>query len=199
MYASDGFVSLSGYGHREISRMRNCRFLQGPMTEKAAVRRLKTSIANEEETVELLLNYRKDGEPFWNLLHLTPLYDIRGTLCFFLGGQVSTAMHDHAELLSVLKLRDVRESERSSLDTIDVDEPSSPTMWGALPKYGEPRVRPHFFRHWRANSKSEMKESVDIMPTPGMEKELVDKITKVSFNTRLETFQNAYSKVCETC
>ena len=66
--ASDGFIDITGYSRREIYR--NCRFLQGPRTDRCAVHRIKTSIDISSETVELLLNYRKNGDPFWNLLYV---------------------------------------------------------------------------------------------------------------------------------
>jgi len=69
LYASDGFVSVTGYSRTEVVP-RNCRFLQGNYTDKTATKRLKLSIDAREETVELLLNYKKTGEPFWNLLYV---------------------------------------------------------------------------------------------------------------------------------
>ena len=69
VYASDGFVNVTGYSRTEIVP-RNCRFLQGNYTDRAATKRLKASIDSREETVELLLNYKKNGDPFWNLLYV---------------------------------------------------------------------------------------------------------------------------------
>jgi hypothetical protein len=43
LFASDGFVSVTGYQRSEIIP-RNCRFLQGAYTERAAVSRLKAAI-----------------------------------------------------------------------------------------------------------------------------------------------------------
>jgi len=69
VFASDGFVSVTGYSRTDVVP-RNCRFLQGNYTDKTATMRLKASIESREETVELLLNYKKSGEPFWNLLYV---------------------------------------------------------------------------------------------------------------------------------
>ena len=69
VFASDGFVSVTGYSRPEVVP-RNCRFLQGNYTDRTATKRLKASIEAREETVELLLNYKKTGEPFWNLLYV---------------------------------------------------------------------------------------------------------------------------------
>lgn len=56
-----------------LSVPRNCRFLQGAHTDRQPVQRLKTAINEEKESVELLLNYKKNGDPFWNLLYVGEL------------------------------------------------------------------------------------------------------------------------------
>lgn len=68
VYASDGFVKVTGYERTEIIP-RNCRFLQGPRTDRDSVAKIKKSLDVPAEHVELLLNERKNGEPFWNLLY----------------------------------------------------------------------------------------------------------------------------------
>lgn len=68
VYASDGFVKVTGYKRHEIIP-RNCRFLQNRQTDVESVKRIKLSLETQSESVELLLNQRKDGEPFWNLLY----------------------------------------------------------------------------------------------------------------------------------
>jgi hypothetical protein len=40
----------------------------------------------------LILNYRKDGEPFWNLLHLVPLLNQDGNVQYYLGGQIDVTV-----------------------------------------------------------------------------------------------------------
>lgn len=70
VFASDGFVKVTGYTRREIIP-RNCRFLQGRDSDRTSVKRIRESINSRDESVELLLNYRKSGEPFWNLLYIS--------------------------------------------------------------------------------------------------------------------------------
>ena len=38
-----------------------------------------------QEVSEVLLNYRKDGTPFWNYITISPMHDSRGRLCNFMG------------------------------------------------------------------------------------------------------------------
>lgn len=86
VFANRAFRRLTGYDEEEILG-RNCRFLQGPKTDKQAVGRVREAIANEDVIVVELLNYRKDGTPFWNALHLGPIYDSKGKLIYFFGSQ----------------------------------------------------------------------------------------------------------------
>jgi PAS domain-containing protein len=73
VYASDGFVKVTGYTRTDIIP-RNCRFLQGRHTDRHSVKRIKMAIDARQESVELLLNYKKNGEPFWNLLYTSKIY-----------------------------------------------------------------------------------------------------------------------------
>jgi hypothetical protein len=47
---------------------RNCRFLQGPRTDPSTVQRLATALHEGREVTVELLNYRKSGEEFYNML-----------------------------------------------------------------------------------------------------------------------------------
>lgn len=72
IFASDGFCTLTGYDADEIQG-RNCRFLQGPATDKEEVDRIRTALHNKVEASVNLLNYKKDGTTFVNEFFLTPL------------------------------------------------------------------------------------------------------------------------------
>jgi PAS domain S-box-containing protein len=87
IYASDEFYRLTGYD-RDYVLGRNCRFLQGPKTRRECPRRLRTCIEAGEELCDTILNYRRNGTPFVNVLLLAPLHDSKGRLKYFLGAQV---------------------------------------------------------------------------------------------------------------
>eukprot|EP00732_Lithocolla_globosa_P005921 Lithocolla_globosa_v1_NODE_6478_length_1081_cov_9.586745.p1 type:complete len:298 gc:universal NODE_6478_length_1081_cov_9.586745:171-1064(+) len=87
VYCSDGFLAVSGYT-REDCLNKNCRFLQGPGTDGAALDRIRAKIKDGEECLELLLNYRKNESPFFNLLLLTPLRDLRDQVQYYFGAQI---------------------------------------------------------------------------------------------------------------
>ena len=73
---------------REEVLGRNCRFLQGPGTDKRAVREIRKAIDGRIECTVRLLNYTKSGQAFWNLFSLAPVFDVDGSVRFFIGVQV---------------------------------------------------------------------------------------------------------------
>ena len=70
---------------------RNCRFLQGPSTDRNSVKRLADACKAGKEHSEVFLNYRRDGSPFMNLLMIAPLYDSKGNIRYFIGAQVDVS------------------------------------------------------------------------------------------------------------
>lgn len=86
VYVNAGFERLTGYSRGEILG-KNCRFLQGGATGAPAVAEIRDAIANGREFSGELLNFRKDGTPFWNLLSLTPLRDDKGAVTHYVGVQ----------------------------------------------------------------------------------------------------------------
>ncbi|KAI5205360.1 hypothetical protein E4T39_03070 [Aureobasidium subglaciale] len=87
VYASEAFYDISGY-QKDFVIGRNCRFLQGPKTSSASVHRLIEALRAGQEVTETLLNYRRNGTPFMNLLMIAPLYDNKGTVRYFVGAQI---------------------------------------------------------------------------------------------------------------
>lgn len=148
IFASDGFASLTGHPLSDIIS-KNCRVLQGKQTDKQAVARIRAAVREETEVVELVLNYKKNGDPFWNLLYIgmsnpglvphhggfnstniirllpnvAPLFDEQGQLAFFIGGQVncSTTIHSSADVMRVLSM---------SSDPSETDAKESPAKPG---------------------------------------------------------------------
>jgi len=85
-YVNPGFEKLTGYSAHEVLG-KNCRLLQGEETSSEAVDRLRDSIAQRLTCTVELLNYRKDGTPFWNEVSIAPVHDDQGMLTHFIGIQ----------------------------------------------------------------------------------------------------------------
>ncbi|CAN6227592.1 unnamed protein product [Urochloa humidicola] len=92
IYASAGFYTMTGYSAKEVIG-RNCRFLQGPDTDMAEVAKIRDAVREGRSFCGRLLNYRKDGTPFWNLLTVTPIRDDSGKVIKFIGMQVEVSKY----------------------------------------------------------------------------------------------------------
>lgn len=86
VYLNEAFCVLTGYSREEVIGT-NCRFLQGKDTDRGAVARIRKALEDEEVKVIDILNYKKDGTPFWNAVHVGPVYDDNGRLAYYYGSQ----------------------------------------------------------------------------------------------------------------
>ncbi|KAK6078292.1 White collar 1 protein 1 [Seiridium cupressi] len=83
VYANDAFAYLTGYSERDIIG-RNCRFLQAPggkvgkgssrkHVDKDLVKRMRHSVEGNSELAVEVVNFKKNGQPFINLLAMIPI------------------------------------------------------------------------------------------------------------------------------
>ncbi|WP_218014120.1 PAS domain-containing protein [Rubellimicrobium roseum] len=91
VFVNNAFCRLTGYERDEILG-RNCRFLQGPDTDPAALSRIREAIAAVRSIEIDIRNHRKNGEPFWNRLLLAPVRDAHGDLAYFFASQVDVTL-----------------------------------------------------------------------------------------------------------
>ncbi len=106
VYANAAFLRLTGYSREEIIG-HNCRFLQGPDTSAHTIAAIREAVINVHDISIDILNYRKDGTPFWNALYLSPVTTASGELQFFFASQLDISdriiaqqsVNEHKELL----------------------------------------------------------------------------------------------------
>ncbi|WP_309088534.1 PAS domain-containing protein [Domibacillus sp.] len=72
VFVNKGFERVTGYSTKEAVG-RNCRFLQGEETDKSSISEMKRAIKLVRPFERILLNYRKDGTPFWNRINIKPV------------------------------------------------------------------------------------------------------------------------------
>ncbi|KFY30546.1 hypothetical protein V494_08119, partial [Pseudogymnoascus sp. VKM F-4513 (FW-928)] len=98
IYASEIFERLTGYDKSEVW-MRNCRFLQYPdgeaqkgakrkYVDDATVYALKRGVSKRREVQCSLINYRKGGQPFTNLLTMVPITWDTEEMKYYVGFQI---------------------------------------------------------------------------------------------------------------
>lgn len=70
--------------------------LQGPGTDAATIQTIRDSIKTGEEITVRILNYKRNGAPFWNMFTLAPMKDSDGTTRFLVGVQVDVTAQGEA-------------------------------------------------------------------------------------------------------
>ena len=89
--ANRAFAEMTGYPIEEIVG-RNCRFLQGPRTDPVSPPRIRACLDAGEGCIEWIVNYRRDGSQFYNLLFISPVRDGAGNVVYFFGNQLDITL-----------------------------------------------------------------------------------------------------------
>ncbi len=78
VYINEAFTKMTGYSREEVIG-KNPNFFQGPKTNRNELRRLKKSIKKWERCEIEVINYKKNGEEFWNNIAISPVADSTGS------------------------------------------------------------------------------------------------------------------------
>lgn len=87
IFSNEAFRKLTGYTDSEAIG-RNCRILQGPDTDRETVSKIHAAIEAGRDIAIDILNYRKDGSPFWNAVFISPVRDEAGKIVYFFASQL---------------------------------------------------------------------------------------------------------------
>ena len=87
---NEAFERLTGYSEQELAG-RNCRILAGPGTDRATQAAIASAIAEARPLIAEILNYRRDGSPFRNVLMIAPLFGEDGGPTYFIGSQMNVS------------------------------------------------------------------------------------------------------------
>lgn len=134
IFANRRFVDLTGYGTDELIG-RNCRFLQGDDTMSTTRSEIRTAIEQQVPVSTDIINYRKNGERFWNHLEIAPVHDDTGSVTHFVGFQTDITERKIRERRLEVMNRVLNHNLRNNMNVIeghvsllrnelDIDEPS---------------------------------------------------------------------------
>ena len=86
IYVNSGFEKLTGYTQEEMFG-KSCSSLQGNYRNQPGLKLLRNAIKSGTACRVILRNYRKDNSIFWNDLSLSPVFNDRGKLTYYIGIQ----------------------------------------------------------------------------------------------------------------
>lgn len=85
-YVNNGFYRLTGWSLDEVKGKKPGSFLQGEETDYRTVDVIRQKLKNREAFYDEILNYRKDGSPYWTSLSINPVFN-EGQLVNFIAVQ----------------------------------------------------------------------------------------------------------------
>lgn len=100
VFANKAFLDLTLYEEAEVLG-RNCRFLQGAQTDREMVGQMRDAVAEKDSVALEVLNYRRDGSPFWNAVFIGPVHDTSGNLLYFFASQLDVTRRRESEKASL--------------------------------------------------------------------------------------------------
>ena len=87
-WANAAFTAMCGYGLDEIRGKKLGPILQGPLTDSAVAARMREAIRRRQPCTEALVNYHKNGTPYWVSVNITPINDDAGELLWFVAREL---------------------------------------------------------------------------------------------------------------
>ena len=109
-YVNGGFTRMTGHAAADAMGRKPGDMLQGPHTDPATVARIRERLRSREPIYEEILNYTRDGEPYWTSLSINPVLRADGTLERFVSVQANINATKSRALDSELRLRAIDQS-----------------------------------------------------------------------------------------
>ena len=103
-WVNESFTKKTGYAISEVIG-RTLAFLHGPETAMEALLNIWNGIRNRVPVTEEILNYAKDGSPFWTKNNINPVFDENGNLVRFVIVQTDiTLQKDYEQEITAIAL-----------------------------------------------------------------------------------------------
>ncbi|KAF7785834.1 hypothetical protein PRUB_a0227 [Pseudoalteromonas rubra] len=109
-YVNPGFTKLSGYDQHEVLGKKPGHVLQGKHTSPDTKKRIKKNLEQRTPFYEEILNYTKEGEPYWISLAINPVFDEQGSLIRFVSIQANVDSTKRVALENDVRLKAIGEA-----------------------------------------------------------------------------------------
>lgn len=120
-YVNPGFTKMTGYTLEEMIGKKPGQVLQGKGTNPATVSTIRTKLTESKPFYDEILNYTKQGLPYWISLSINPIRDEHNKIIRFISVQASindtktNAVENDARLKAISESNIVIESDKKGL------------------------------------------------------------------------------------
>ncbi len=97
VYVNEAFTKMTGYTAEEVVG-KNPRMLQGPKSDRGELARLGKALENHESCEITTINYKKNGDEFWNNFTVSPVADEKGCYTHFISIERDVTEQKNKEL-----------------------------------------------------------------------------------------------------
>jgi diguanylate cyclase (GGDEF)-like protein/PAS domain S-box-containing protein len=113
-WINDGFERISGFTLDEMRGYKPGDLLQGPDSDPAVVTEMREALEQRQDLEVDLVNYTKNGRPYWIRIHCSPLHDASGVLEGFMAIESDITSQKQAEQ----NLRQFKDTLDQTLDSV---------------------------------------------------------------------------------
>lgn len=96
-WVNKAWEHMSGYKLGEVMGRRPGEFLRGPETNAATSRRFSEAIRQGQSCYEEILNYARDGRPYWQILDIEPVRNDAGVIVNFISVQTDITQYRESQ------------------------------------------------------------------------------------------------------
>jgi PAS domain S-box-containing protein len=169
VYVNYAFTQVTGYSREDVIG-RSPRFLQGPLSSREKLNKVREAIKNGEPFETEIVNYRKDGTSFWLNMAIAPVTDSAGNLTHFIS--VQRDITDRMNYVKAIEEQNTRLKEISWTQSHIVRAPLARIMGliEILPKYDTDARIPKEILGYILNSANELDQIIReiVMKTEGI-------------------------------
>ena len=97
-WVNEGFERITGYSLNEIIGKRPSQFLQGEDTDPEVRKYMRQQLSEQKGFEAELINYSKDGEPYWINIAIQPIFDDTGVLQNFIAIESDVSARKKADV-----------------------------------------------------------------------------------------------------
>lgn len=111
LWANEGFSKITGYALEEVIGKKGDTFLLGPLSQRASLNNIKLNMFKGESVVEEMVHYRKDGQPYWAMISVKPIYNDASEIVNYIAIETDITIRKEKELALENEIKERKELE----------------------------------------------------------------------------------------